>query len=67
MFGLTRITDDYIECISQACTKEWETLNLNIMIKNQTWQIQPVLFQCRPNPIINDWYPKRSILRYATG
>ena len=61
IFFSFRINQDEIECINQACTNNIE--ELSIQVHNHQWQIEKTNFQCRNNPIIYDWYPKRSILR----
>jgi hypothetical protein len=39
-------------------------LELNIRVNNYSWQLEKTFFQCRANPIIFDWYPKKAIMRY---
>ncbi|CAF3798026.1 unnamed protein product [Adineta steineri] len=51
-----------IECINQACMIDKERLELNIQVNNHQWQLEKTYFQCRANPIIFDWYPKKSII-----
>ncbi|CAF1388189.1 unnamed protein product [Adineta steineri] len=51
-----------IECINQACMNDKERLELNIQVNNHQWQLEKTYFQCRANPIIFDWYPKKSII-----
>ncbi len=55
---------DEIECINQACVNDNERLELNIQVNHYPWQLEKTFFQCRANPIIFDWYPKKSIMRY---
>lgn len=52
-----------IECINQACSMDNEQLELSIQINDQLWQIEKTIFECRSNPVIYDWSPKRSIRR----
>jgi len=61
---ISRITSNIIECINQACKNDYEQLELNIQVNNQSWQIEKTFFQCRKNPVIFDWYPRKSIIRY---
>ncbi|CAF0972266.1 unnamed protein product [Rotaria sordida] len=51
-----------IECINQACMHDREQLELNIQVNNHSWQLEKTYFQCRANPIILNWYPKKSII-----
>ncbi|CAF3033085.1 unnamed protein product [Rotaria sp. Silwood2] len=51
-----------IECINQACVNDKEQLELNIQVNNHSWQLEKTYFQCRANPIILDWFPKKSII-----
>ncbi|CAF4300412.1 unnamed protein product, partial [Adineta steineri] len=51
-----------VECINQACMNDKERLELNIQVNNHQWQLEKTYFQCRANPIIFDWYPKKSII-----
>jgi hypothetical protein len=55
---------DEIECVNQACASDRERLELSIQVNNQLWQLEKTYFQCRANPIIFDWVPKRAIMRY---
>ncbi len=55
---------DEIECINQACGNDMERLELNIRVNDSPWQLDKTFFQCQANPIILDWFPKRSIIRY---
>ncbi|CAF0773881.1 unnamed protein product [Adineta ricciae] len=59
---ITEVTSDEIECINQACTNNSERLELSIQLNEKRWQLERTYFQCRPNPIVFDWYPKTSIL-----
>ncbi|UJR25877.1 hypothetical protein I4U23_007227 [Adineta vaga] len=59
---ITEVTSDEIECINQACSNNLERLELSIQVNNNSWQIEKTYFQCRTDPIISDWYPKKSIL-----
>ena len=56
---------DEIECINQACTNDRERLELSIQVNDHLWQLEKTFFQCRANPIIFDWAPKRAIMRYG--
>ncbi|CAF1162710.1 unnamed protein product [Adineta ricciae] len=53
---------DEIECINQACANDRERLELSIQVNNQAWQLEKTYFQCRANPIIFDWEPRRAIM-----
>ena len=55
---------DEIECVNQPCQNDMERLELTIQVNGDPLQLQRTYFQCRANPIIFDWYPKKSILRY---
>jgi hypothetical protein len=55
---------DEIECINQACTNDMERLELSIRVNDYPWQLKKTYFQCRANPIVFDWFPKRAIMRY---
>jgi len=55
---------DEIECINQACTNDMERLELSIRVNDYPWQLEKTYFQCRANPIVFDWFPKRAIMRY---
>ena len=52
-----------IECVNQECPTDQDQLELTIRVNDQLWQIEKTTFQCRPNPIIYDWSPRRSIRR----
>jgi hypothetical protein len=62
-FVFYRITSGVIECINQACTTDHERLDLSVQVNGQLWQIEKTYFQCRPNPVILDWSPRKSIIR----
>ncbi|CAF4667346.1 unnamed protein product [Rotaria sp. Silwood1] len=53
---------DEIECINQACANDREQLELNVQVNNRLWLLEKTYFQCRANPIIFNWHPKKSIL-----
>jgi len=55
---------DEIECINQPCNNDIERLELNIRVNDYPWQLEKTFFQCRANPIILDWYPKKAMMRY---
>ncbi|CAF4561242.1 unnamed protein product, partial [Rotaria magnacalcarata] len=33
-----------------------------VQVNNRLWQLEKTFFQCRANPIISNWSPKKSIL-----
>jgi hypothetical protein len=43
---------------------DMERLELSIRVNDQPWQLEKTYFQCRANPIIFDWFPKKAIVRY---
>ncbi|CAF2137619.1 unnamed protein product [Rotaria magnacalcarata] len=53
---------DQIECVNQACRNDSERLELMVQVNNRLWQLEKTFFQCRANPIISNWSPKKSIL-----
>lgn len=55
---------DEIECINQACDNDIERLELSIQVNDHSWQLEKTFFQCRANPIVFDWSPKKAIMRY---
>jgi hypothetical protein len=55
---------DEIECVNQACINDMEHLKLSIQVNDHPWQLEKTYFQCRANPIVFDWYPKKAIMRY---
>lgn len=52
-----------IECINQACENDREQLELKIQVNDHPWQLEKTFFQCRANPVVFDWSPKRGIIR----
>jgi hypothetical protein len=60
---MCRVTSNEIECINEACTNNLEQLELSIQVNGYFWQIEKTYFQCRDDPMIFDWYPKKSIIR----
>lgn len=58
-----RITSDIIECTNQGCSNDHEELELSIQVDDRLWKIEKTVFYCRKNPMIYDWYPKKSIVR----
>jgi hypothetical protein len=62
-FVFYRITSDVIECFNQACMTDHEQLELSIQVNNQSWQMEKTYFQCRANPMVFDWSPRKSIIR----
>ena len=59
-----RVTPNEVICINQACQNESEQLELSIQVNAQIWQLEKTYFQCKSDPIVFDWSPKKSILRY---
>ena len=54
---------DEVECINQACGSDMERLELSIRVNDHLWQLEKTYFQCRANPIVFDWFPKKAIMR----
>lgn len=54
---------DEIECINRACASDNERLELSVYVNEKPWKLEKTFFQCRANPIVFDWTPKKAILR----
>lgn len=54
---------DEIECVNQACEADNERLELSVYANDLPWQLEKTFFQCRANPIVIDWTPRKSIIR----
>lgn len=52
-----------IECLSQGCSNDRERLELLILVDEQPWLMEKTYFQCRANPILIDWSPKKATVR----
>ncbi|CAF2311605.1 unnamed protein product [Rotaria sp. Silwood2] len=59
---IIEVNTNEIICINQACKNDFEQLELSIQVNNNIWQLEQTYFQCKSNPMVFDWYPKKSIL-----
>ncbi|CAF3574252.1 unnamed protein product [Rotaria socialis] len=59
---IIEVTPNEVICINQACKNESEQLELSIQVNTHIWQLEKTYFQCKNDPIVLDWSPKKSIL-----
>ena len=54
-----------IQCINQGCSNDRERLELTITVDDRAWLLEKTYFQCRANPIVIDWSPRKATIRYT--
>lgn len=61
----TDLQTSVIECINQGCSNDRERLELFIFFGGRPWLLEKTYFQCRANPILFDWSPKKATVRFV--